>query len=203
MQNLLFVDFSLLNVFGSYFLFQILYPLPPLPLLEKQKILQRKLINLETYTVADIEYLQQYKFPSSKDKIKTNQQSYSDNLLEIYRLSLVDVSLTKNLNLIRKHLELVLRTHEQNFVNFNSFLQIRRQEQLKMAWLRWGRKIKSLEDFTGISFWQEGLVETPNFWQKNRSVNKCHLILLATFWTKKKTHSVKIHERQTACACVR
>lgn len=104
MQNLLFVDFSLLNVFGSYFLFQILYPLPPLPLLEKQKILQRKLINLETYTVADIEYLQQYKFPSSKDKIKTNQQSYSDNLLEIYRLSLVDVSLTKNLNLIRKHL---------------------------------------------------------------------------------------------------
>lgn len=133
MQNLLFVDFSLLNVFGSYFLFQILYPLPPLPLLEKQKILQRKLINLETYTVADIEYLQQYKFPSSKGKIKTNQQSYSDNLLEIYRLSLVDVSLTKNLNLIRKHLELVLRTHEKNFVNFNSFLQIRRQEQLKMA----------------------------------------------------------------------
>ena len=54
MQNILFVDFSLLNVFGSYFLFQILYPLPPLPLLEKQKILQRKLINLETYTVADI-----------------------------------------------------------------------------------------------------------------------------------------------------
>lgn len=133
MQNLLFLDFSLLNVFGSYFLFQILYPLPPLPLLEKQKILQRKLINLETYTVADIEYLQQYKFPSSKDKIKTNQQSYSDNLLEIYRLSLVDVSLTKNLNLIRKHLEFVLRTHEQNFVNFNSFLQIRRQEQLKIA----------------------------------------------------------------------
>ena len=88
---------------------------------------------METYTVADIEYLQQYKFPSSKDKIKTNQQSYSDNLLEIYRLSLVDVSLTKNLNLIRKHLEFVLRTHEQNFVNFNSFLQIRRQEQLKIA----------------------------------------------------------------------
>lgn len=186
MQNLLFVDFSLLNVFGSYFLIRILYPLPPLPLLEKQKILQRKLINLETYAVADIEYLQQHKFPSSKDKIKTNQQSYSDNLLEIYRLSLVDVSLRKNLNLIRKHLTLVLRTHQQNFVNFNSFLKIRRQEQLKIAWLRWGRKIKSLEDFTGISFWQEGLVETPNFWQKNRSVNKCYLILLATFWTKKK-----------------
>ena len=57
----------------------------------------------------------------------------------------------------------VLRTGEQNFVTFNSFLQIRRQEQLKIAWLRWGGKIKSLEDFTGISFWQEGLVETPNF----------------------------------------
>lgn len=119
--------------------FWILFPIsdslspPPSPTPRKLKILQRKLINLETYTVADIEYLQQYKFPSSKGKIKTNQQSYSDNLLEIYRLSLVDVSLTKNLNLIRKHLELVLRTHEQNFVNFNSFLQIRRQEQLKMA----------------------------------------------------------------------
>lgn len=128
MQNLLFVDFSLLNVFGSYFLFWILYPPPPSPTPRKTKNITK-----ETYTVADIEYLQQYKFPSSKDKIKTNQQSYSDNLLEIYRLSLVDVSLTKNLNLIRKHLELVLRTHEQNFVNFNSFLQIRRQEQLKIA----------------------------------------------------------------------
>lgn len=114
--------------------FWILFPIsdslspPPSPTPRKTKNITK-----ETYTVADIEYLQQYKFPSSKDKIKTNQQSYSDNLLEIYRLSLVDVSLTKNLNLIRKHLELVLRTHEQNFVNFNSFLQIRRQEQLKIA----------------------------------------------------------------------